>query len=175
MSAAARRSQKSRRSAPKSEVHLSVATPWPDDKVELVRRPAPWPRVRRPSALVRPPGHVPLVQGDITCEPRRRGEVDDARRRYEMDGDRDHFADSIYESSVERSAEAVGGWHDDGLVRRDAPPAAAENRWLGPLACLNGGPEDDDEPRGCGGVQVFVGLGDDESRPGLFSFVGSGA
>lgn len=75
-------------------------------------------------------------------------------------------------ASSDRRRWVAGG--NDGLDRREEAPHPAEKRWLGPLACLNGGPEDDDEPRGCGGVQVFGGLGDDESRPGLFSFVSSG-
>ena len=112
--AQARRSRKPRQ-APKSEVHLSVQTPWPDEA----------PRLRKQHAsLTRPPGYVPLVQGCIECEPRRLKDVDDARRRYERDGDRDQFADAIYEATVETSTVNGGGWFDDGLDRRaaEAPP-----------------------------------------------------
>ena len=168
--AQARRSRKPRQ-APKSEVHLSVQTPWPDEA----------PRLRKQHAsLTRPPGYVPLVQGCIECEPRRRGDVDDARRRYERDGDRDQFADAIYECTVETSTVNGGGWFDDGLDRRavEAPPS--QERWVGPLSCLDGRDAVDDSVNGRGGVQVFGGLDDNEtpgsrpSSPGFFSFVSKG-
>ena len=118
--AQARRSRKPRQ-APKSEVHLSVQTPWPDEA----------PRLRKQHAsLTRPPGYVPLVQGCIECEPRRRSDVDDARRRYERDGDRDQFADAIYEATVETSIQTGGGWFDDGLDRRAAEAPPSQERWV---------------------------------------------
>ena len=166
--AQARRSRKPRQ-APKSEVHLSVQTPWPDEA----------PRLRKQHAsLTRPPGYVPLVQGCIECEPRRRGDVDDARRRYERDGDRDRLADAIYEATVETSTVNGGGWFDDGLDRREAVPEK-EERWVGPLSCLDGRDAVDDV-NGRGGVQVFGGLDDNETpgsrpnSPGFFSFVSKG-
>jgi len=169
--AQARRSRKPRQ-APKSEVHLSVQTPWPDEA----------PRLRKQHAsLTRPPGYVPLVQGCIECEPRRLKDVDDARRRYERDGDRDRFADAIYEATVEASTVNGGGWFDDGLDRRAAEAPPDPQRWVGPLSCLDGREAVDDSVNGRGGVQVFGGLDDNEtpgsrpSSPGFFStFVSKG-
>ena len=167
--AQARRSRKPRQSQ-KSEVHLSVQTPWPDEA----------PRLRKQHAsLTRPPGYIPLVQGAIECEPRRLKDVDDARRRYERDGDRDRLADAIYEATVETSTVNGGGWFDDGLDRREAVPEK-EGRWVGPLSCLDGREAVDDSVNGRGGVQVFGGLDDNEtpgsrpSSPGFFSFVSKG-
>ena len=168
--AQARRSRKPRQSQ-KSEVHLSVQTPWPDEA----------PTRRSHASLTRPPGYMPLVQGAIACEPRRLKDVDDARRRYESDGDRDRLADAIYEATVETSTVNGGGWFDDGLDRRavEAPPPS--ERWVGPLSCLDGREAVDDSVNGRGGVQVFGGLDDNETpggsrpnSPGFFSFVSKG-
>ena len=168
--AQARRSRKPRQ-APKSEVHLSVQTPWPDEA----------PRLRKQHAsLTRPPGYIPLVQGAIECEPRRLKDVDDARRRYERDGDRDRLADAIYEATVETSIQTGGGWFDDGLDRREVEAPPPSERWVGPLSCLDGREAVDDSVNGRGGVQVFGGLDDNEtpgsrpSSPGFFSFVSKG-
>ena len=120
-----------------------------------------------------------MVQGCIACEPRRLKDVDDARRRYERDGDRDRLADAIYEATVETSIQTGGGWFDDGLDRRAAEAPPDPQRWVGPLSCLDGR-EAVDDSTGRGGVQVFGGLDDNEtpgsrpSSPGFFSFVSKG-
>ena len=81
-------------------------------------------------------------------------DVDDARRRYERDGDRDQFADAIYECTVETSTVNGGGWFDDGLDRRAAEAPPSQERWVGPLSCLDGRGAVDDSVNGRGGVQV---------------------
>jgi hypothetical protein len=108
-------------------------------------------------------------------------DVDDARRRYERDGDRDQFADAIYEATVETSIQTGGGWFDDGLDRRAAEAPPSQERWVGPLSCLDGRGAVDDSVNGRGGVQVCGGLDDNEtpgsrpSSPGFFStFVSKG-
>ena len=94
---------------------MSVQTPWPDEA----------PRLRKQHAsLTRPPGYIPLVQGAIECEPRRLKDVDDARRRYERDGDRDRLAERGQSDLAISSAEERMRWDMEERRKRMAEAAA---------------------------------------------------
>ena len=140
---------------PKRAAAASRARPRRARSICRCRRPGPTRRRdlrKQHASLTRPPGYVPLVQGCIECEPRRRGDVDGARRRYERDGDRDQFADAIYEATVETStvngaAGSTTGW--TGAPRK----RLLHQRWVGPLSCLDGRGAVDDSVNGRGGVR----------------------